>query len=91
MRKFNVETEDRPVDGATIGGKWHLNASIPLPPQRSAGPLDKDLQVHGQMTTAHGLKQVPPWATQKAAPHFGKTGGLAPGSWKQFKNYVPYF
>jgi hypothetical protein len=26
---------------------------------------------------------VPPWATDKPAPHFGKPSGLAPGSWKQ--------
>lgn len=30
------------------------------------------------MTSVHAVKQMPPWATEKAAPHFGKPSGLAP-------------
>jgi len=42
-QKFYVETGGRTLGAAKIGGKCQLNASIPLPPQRNAGPLDKDL------------------------------------------------
>jgi hypothetical protein len=35
--------------------------------------------------THHSVKQVPTWATEKPAPHFGKPSGLASGSWKHSK------
>jgi hypothetical protein len=37
------------------------------------------------MIPVRSVKQVPPWATEKAAPHFGKPSGLAPVSWKRSK------
>jgi hypothetical protein len=35
------------------------------------------------MPPVHSVKEVPTWAAEKPAPHFGKPSGLAPGSWKQ--------
>jgi hypothetical protein len=64
---------------------------MPLPPQRDARPLDKDFYIYSKMTPVHCVKQVPPWAAEKPAPHFGKASGLAPVSRNRSKNYVNYF
>jgi hypothetical protein len=43
IEKFNVETGDRTVGAAKIGGKWSFRPPIPLPPQRNTGPFDNVL------------------------------------------------
>jgi hypothetical protein len=42
------------------------------------------------MTAVHSVKQVPPWAVEKPAPHFGKPAGL-PRLLEAVQNYVRYF
>jgi hypothetical protein len=68
------------VGDAKIGGKWQLHPPIPLLPQRNEGSLNKHLYIHIKMTPVHSVKQVPPRATEKPVPHFGKPSGLDPGS-----------
>jgi hypothetical protein len=46
IEKFNVETGERtvaPLQRGKIRREIQRDASIPLPPQRNARPLDKDL------------------------------------------------
>jgi hypothetical protein len=43
IEKFNVEPGGRTVGAAKIRREMQRNASIPLPPQRNAHPLDMDL------------------------------------------------
>jgi hypothetical protein len=74
-----------PLQRGKIRREMQRNASIPLPPQRNAGPLDKDLLGHRKMTPVHSVKQVPTWATEKPTPHIGKPNGLARGSWNRPK------
>jgi hypothetical protein len=78
--KSDVEPRGGTVGDAKIDGKWQIHPPIPLLPQRNEGPLDKHLYIQIKMIAVHSVKQVPPWATEKPVPHFGKPSGLAPGS-----------
>ena len=71
------------MGAAKIRREMQRRLSMPLPPQRDARPSDKDLYIYGKMTPVRSVGQVPPWATEKPAPHFGKASGLPSGSWKQ--------
>jgi len=60
VNKSDMEPGGGTMGDAKIGGKWQRYPSIPLLPQRNAGPWDKYLSVHSKMTRIHYVRVAPP-------------------------------
>ncbi len=77
--------------GGQTGGRrqnrWEMAAQLidPLASAEERRPSGRGPVSTWQNESVHSVKQVLPWATEKAAPHFGKPRGLAPVSWKRSK------